>query len=114
MELLDIVKQFLTAFHQVVGLLCVFLAAFRLGKIQHGLQLVKQVTLRHFVGVHLQTEGCHSYFLHSCLHHLQGSHLLSNEQYALAVIEGIGYDIRDGLTLAGSRRAVEDEASFLP
>ena len=105
--------ELLAAGHQLVGHLVVLLVVQGVLQVEHGLQLLQQVALRHLVRVHLQAEGCQPYLLHARLHHLQGRHLLSHEEHTLAVVEGVGDDVGDGLALARSRRSVEYEAALL-
>ena len=84
------------------------------GYIKCLLQLLQEVCLGNFVGVELQTEWIEADFGETLLNHAEGRHLLSNEEYALAFIEGIGNHIGDGLRLSSTRRAIEDETLGLP
>ena len=70
---------------------------------------MQEVLLRGLVGMQFQTEGCQSDLFQSRLYHRQGSHLLSNEEHTLALVQRIGYHIGDGLRLTCAWRAVQDE-----
>ena len=59
--------------------------------------------------MHLEAERTETNLLQSVLNNAEGCHLLGNEQYALALENGVGYDVGDGLRLSRSRRAVENE-----
>ena len=77
--------------------------------VEHLFHLLQEVLLRGLVGMQFQTEGCQSYLFQSRLYHRQGSHLLSNEEHALALVQRIGYHVGDGLRLTCAWRAVQDE-----
>ena len=81
--------------------------------IQRLLHLREEVLLGHLVAVQLQAERLQSHLGEALLHHAQRRHLLGHEEHALALVEGVGYHVGDGLTLARAGRAVQDEALAL-
>ena len=102
-ELLSQDEEFLAALLEV-------LADVAVGDVECLLQLLEEMGLGDFVGMELQAEGVEAYLGQTLLHDAECRHLLGHEQYALALVEGIGNHIGDGLGLTGSRRTIEDEA----
>ena len=78
--------------------------------IERLLHLVQKMLLGHFVAVQFQAERVEPNLCQSLLHHFKGGHLLRHEKHSFALIQCIGYHVGDGLALACSRGAVEDEA----
>ena len=98
---------------QVVGLAAVLLCIGLGCCLQCPLYLLQEVALVHLVGMQFHAEGAHAYLLQARLHHLQRCPLLCHEKHALTLIHGIGDKIGDGLRLARTRRAVQNEGAPL-
>ena len=93
---------------------CILADSVGLGKTYTALAVIKYYEARNrnvlgdFVRVHFKAEWTKIYLLQTFLYHTQGCHLLSNKQHTLALKQGIGYKVRNGLRLTRSRRAVKD------
>ena len=109
-ERLDIGHELLAVGKEPLGGLLVVGRLLGVHHVERLLHLSEEVALGHFVRVQLQAEGSQSYLVQAFLHHLEGRHLLGDEQHALTLIQGVGYHVGDGLRLSRSGRAVEDEA----
>ena len=106
MQGLHILNQFAPLLIKFVSNACIFLWTYDVSGIQSLLQLFENMALGDFVRVHFKAEWTKIYLLQTFLYHTQGCHLLSNKQHTLALEQGIGYKIRNGLRLTRSRRAV--------
>ena len=81
----------------------------RLAQIARCLELFQHLALVGVVTVQLQAGGPQAYGFQAPVHHLQGGHLLGDEQHFLAIGNRRRNHVRDGLGLARAWRALDDE-----
>ena len=67
------------------------------------------IQLARLVGMQLQAELAQADFAQTPVHDIQRGDLLGHEKHALALGHALGDEVRDGLALAGARRADQDE-----
>ena len=81
----------------------------RLAQVARGLELFKHLAFVGMVAVQLQAGRSQAHGLEAAVHHLQRRHLLGDEQHLLAIGNRGGDHIGDGLGLARTGRALNDE-----
>ncbi len=76
----------------------------------HSSELLHYRRFLRLVGVQFKAERSESDFFQTFLHDFKGGHLLGHEKHFLALVDGVGDYVGDGLALACARRPVKDEA----
>ena len=110
-ERLHVADELLTLMVQLFRLTGVLLGRLDLSHPQHLVHLFQKVLLCGLVGVQFQAERSQVDLLQSRLHDGEGRHLLCHEEHALALIEGVGYHVGNGLRLTRPWRTMQNEAA---
>ena len=101
--------QLLFQFVKMCGFLCESIITHLLYDLGSLAQLIHHQTFLCLVGVQFEAEWGKPDVGKPFLYNLQCGHFLCDKQHALAMEEGICYDVGDGLRLAGARRTMQNK-----